>query len=141
MKANLTLATAASLLALAACASTPAPTTNTAALQLASSATSLDENARVLAQSADIGTPSFNTDAHLLQQSTFNFRQDAASGRVSNSQLKADFDQVTRAYEAVRSDVKQLNTAEAQGSFQPVKDAYHEVASRMGSAPAGAPGS
>lgn len=144
----LTLAAASSLLALVGCASNPAqtnaPTTNTAALQLADSATTLDTQARILAQRADIGTPSFNSDAHDLSTRAFNFRMDAAgSGRVSDAQLKTDFDQLTRSYQTVSNDVQRLDTQEAQGNFEPVKDAYHDVASRMqGTAPAGAaPGS
>jgi hypothetical protein len=133
-RGNLTLVAVSSLLALAACASTPSGTSNNnaSAPQLASSSDILEKNARVLADRSDAVTPSFQADAHELQRNAFEFHAAAASGRVSDQELRADFDQVTRSYLALRDDVAHLGTVEVQADFELVQNAYRDVASQMG---------
>jgi hypothetical protein len=50
---------------------------------------------------------------------------------------------VTRSYQALRDDVQRLDTPDAHADLALVDDAYHDVATRMASVPAGsnAPGS
>ncbi|HXZ60483.1 MAG TPA: hypothetical protein VEG26_09905 [Steroidobacteraceae bacterium] len=141
---NLTFAAASSLLALAGCASTAPGAGNAAQRQLASSAQILDDNARVLAARADGETaPGFALDAHELEQHAYDLRVAARSGRASEGELRADFDEVTRSYQALRDDVQRLDTQQAHADLALVNDAYHGVASRMASVPASAnaPGS
>ncbi|MGP8035640.1 MAG: hypothetical protein ACLPQ6_16040 [Steroidobacteraceae bacterium] len=140
----LTLTAAASLLALAGCATTPPAAVNPAALQLAGSAETLDENARLLAARSDNETAGFAADAHELEQLAYAFHEAAASGQASDSELRAAFDKVTRGYETVHTDVERMDTQQAHADLDLVKDAYHDVASRMAvAAPANAvtPGS
>ena len=140
---NLTWAAAASLLTIAGCAGTPSASTSPAQRQLVRSAQTLDDNARVLAARADTQTPGFAADAHELEQRTYDLHAAAASGRASDSELRADFEKVTRSYQALRDDVQRLDTPDAHADLALVDDAYHDVATRMASVPAGsnAPGS
>jgi hypothetical protein len=136
---NLTWAAASSLLAIAGCASTHTASISPAQQQLASSAQTLDDNARVLAARADTQTPGFAADAHELEQRTYDLRTAAASGRTSDSELRADFNQVTRSYQSLRDDVQRLDTPDVNADLALVDGPYRDVASRMSSVP-GTPG-
>jgi exonuclease VII large subunit len=135
---NLTLAAVSSLLALAGCASTPTGARSPARLELASSAQVLDQNSRVLAQRSDDQSQTFAADAHALAQYAYDLREAAESGRASDSELQADFDRVTRSYQAVKNDANRLATPEAQADLELVNDAYHSVASQMAGTSSGA---
>jgi hypothetical protein len=118
---------AASLLAvLAGCAATRSSHTN-ADPGLARSAAVLRQNAYVFAQhSQDEGTR-YSSDANLLQREADQF----ASSVESSSDVKDEFNRLSQAYQAVRGDVSQLNTAEARTDLQPVTQAYQDVATGM----------
>jgi len=134
------LAAISLLVTLAACASNP-PARGTANSQLAQSAEALEQNARVLASRSDAMPPSFKADAHELQQHAYDLRMATASGRASDSELRADFDQVTRSYQALRSEAQQLDSQEAHGALDLVDGPYHDVAAQLGNSKSGtAPG-
>ncbi|HWZ63432.1 MAG TPA: hypothetical protein VNX02_10450 [Steroidobacteraceae bacterium] len=134
---TLALATASSLLALAGCASTQPTATHPASLELAQSAETLDKDARLLATRADgEETPGFTADAHELSQRAYEFRLAAASSNANEGELHSEFARVTDSYERVRADVDRMDTAQARGDLGLVQDSYHDVASRLGTAPA-----
>ncbi|HLY52087.1 MAG TPA: hypothetical protein VKQ31_03670 [Steroidobacteraceae bacterium] len=138
---TLTSATAASLLALAACTTTP-QTRNPAQLQLSDSARALYENARVLAERADAEkTPGLSADAHELERRAYDFNAAVASGRASDNELRADFDQVRGSYQRVHDALEHSNTAQARSELDLVNRPYRDVASRMGESPPPASGS
>jgi hypothetical protein len=133
---TLALATASSLLALAGCADTRPAATHPASLELAQSAETLDNNARVLATRADSETPGFAADAHELAQHAYDFHLAAASSNASEGELQSEFARVTDSYDRVRADVDHIDTAQARGDLGLVQDSYQDVASRMGTTPA-----
>ena len=63
-----------------------------------------------------------------------------ASGRASDSELRADFESVSRSYHRLRNDVEQANSQQARADLDLVKGPYRDVAARMGE-PDGAAGS
>jgi hypothetical protein len=132
---TLALATASSLLALAGCASTRPTATHPASLELAQSAEKLDDNARLLATRSDSETPGFAADAHELSRHAYDFHQAAASSNASEGELQSDFALVTNSYDRVRADADHIDTAQARGDLELVQDSYHDLASRMGTAP------
>jgi hypothetical protein len=123
----------ASLLALTACAT--APTLNPTARRLADAANTLEEDARALASRSDAVNPTFASEAHEFQQRAYELRTAADSGHASNGELRADFEQVTRSYEALRSDAQRLATPQASGAIDLVSGAYQNVATELGNPP------
>jgi hypothetical protein len=81
--------------------------------------------------------PSFKADAHELQQHAYDLRMASASGRASDTELRADFDQVTRSYQALRSEAQQLDSEQATGALDLVNGPYHDVAEQMGHSTSG----
>ena len=79
----------------------------------------------------------FAQHAHELQQHAFDLREAAASGRASDSELRADFSAVTDSYDALRADAQQLNTTQATSAVGLVSGPYREVAAQMGAPASG----
>ena len=132
-----TLVAASLLVALAACANTAPRTSSATNTRLADSATALEHNARILATRSDGLDQDFAQHAHELQQHAFDFREAAASGRASDSELRADFSAVTDSYDALRADAQQLNTTQATSAVGLVSGPYQDVAAQMGAPASG----
>jgi len=138
MNTTRSLALAATSLLLAACAGDLPRSANPPNSHLAQSAETLEENTRALAERSDAMDRIFADDAHELQRHAYDFRMAAESANSSNAELKADFDQLTRSYQTLRSDAQQRHTEQASGALDLVSQAYDDVARQMGNTTSGA---
>jgi hypothetical protein len=122
------LTAAASLLAaLAGCATTPSGSRTPTDTGLAHSAAVLKQNAWVFAAHSQDETSRYSADANELQKEAYEFDNSVQSGR----DVRTEFNRLSQAYQTIRSDVEQLDTAEARTDLQPVAEAYQDVETRM----------
>jgi len=114
---------------------------------LDSSAGRLDRNAQAFAQdSAEAPrgyseNTSYTEDARDFAERAHEFRRtvadrDQGDGDVSDRDVKASFDELSRSYHALRDDVEKADDPEARRDMQPVTQAYLDVEDNMGGAQA-----
>ena len=115
---------------------------------LDSSADRLDRNAQAFAQDSQEAprgyseNTSYTEDARDFADRAHEFHRtvedrDAGDGDVSDRDVKASFDELSRSYHALRDDVEKSGDADARRDMQPVTQAYLDVEDNMGGA--GAP--
>jgi hypothetical protein len=105
---------------------------------LASSAHALEYHSQLLAQDAG-GVPAatgadypatYARDATALAEAAHELRR-AAEG-TSDTDVRAAFDRVSRAYHAVRDEVEHSQSLQARSDLTPVTEAYRDVENDLG---------
>lgn len=94
---------------------------------LAHSAAVLKQNSWVFASRSQDETQRYSEDANVLQKEAYEFDNSVQSGR----DVKTEFGRLSQAYQAVQSDVAQVDSTKARTDLQPVTQAYQNVQSDM----------
>ena len=114
---------------------------------LDSSANRLDRNAQAFAQDAAEAprgyseNTSYTDDARDFADRAHEFHRtvedrDASGGDVSDRDVRASFDELSRSYHSLRDDVERAGDPDARRDMQPVTQAYLDVEDNMGGAQA-----
>jgi hypothetical protein len=114
---------------------------------LDSSADRLDRNAQAFAQDSEEAprgyseNTSYTEDARDFADRAHQFHRtvedrDEGGGDVTDRDVKASFDELSRSYHALRDDVEKSEDPAARRDMQPVTQAYLDVEDNMGGAQA-----
>lgn len=112
---------------------------------LDSSAGRLDRNAQAFAQDSEEAprgyseNTSYTEDARDFADRAHEFRRtvedrDQSEGDVSDRDVRASFDELSRSYHSLRDEVERSGDPDARRDMQPVTQAYLDVEDNMGGA-------
>jgi hypothetical protein len=122
------VAVASALVGLAGCATTGG--------SLASSAERLERNAAALTRNADFDSGSdYGREARDLADQSRDFRLALSDRRADDRDVRAEFEELSRDYHALRDEIDRSNDRETQLHLRAVTDAYLDVEREMTSSP------